>query len=97
MVGDAYIGSWLGIDFYRSTLLTNTDPAGASNHYRSCLMFPTSGLGAYVGNELEIKIGENPERGFVPTIYINGGIGAVRIEEVKMVEIRTSSGIADAS
>jgi len=97
MVGDAYIGSWLGIDFYRSTLLTNTDPAGASNHYRSCLMFPTSGLGAYVGNELEIKIGENPERGFVPTIYINGGIGATRIEEVKMVEIRTSSGIADAA
>lgn len=97
MVGDAYIGSWLGIDFYRSTLLTNTDPAGASNHYRSCLMFPTSGLGAFIGNELEIKIGENPERGFVPTIYINGGIGATRIEEVKMVEIRTSSGIADAA
>jgi len=99
MMGDPYIGTWLGIDFYRSQLLTNTDPASANNHYRSCLLFPTSGLGAFIAanNSLEIQIAENVERGFVPTIYISGGLGAVRIEEVKMVEIRTSSGIADPS
>lgn len=97
MIYQPYIGTWLGIDFYRSTLLTETDPAAASNHYRSCLMFPTSGLGAYIGNNLEVQIRENPERRMVPTIYIAGGLGAVRIEEEKMVEIRTSSGISDAS
>ena len=97
MIYQPYIGTWLGIDFYRSVLLTETDPASASNHYRSCLMFPTSGLGAYIGNNLEVDIRPNPERRMVPTIYISGGIGAVRVEEVKMVEIRTSSGISDAS
>ena len=95
-VGGAYIGHMLGIDIYRSTLLTVTDPAGASNQYRSCLMFPTSGLGKYIGKELSVEMAKNPARSFAWTIGLQAGMGASRIEEVKMIEIRTATG-TDAS
>ena len=95
-VGGAYIGHMLGVDIYRSTLLTVTDPAGANNQYRSLLMFPTSGLGKYVGKDLMVEMMKNPNRSFAWTIGLQAGMGASRIEEVKMVEIRVATG-ADAS
>lgn len=95
--GNGYIGTFLGINVYRSTLLAEVDPASASNHYRRNIMFVTSGLGAYMNQKLTVKVAENPERHFATTINISGGIGAVRIDDAKVVEIRTASGIADAS
>jgi len=92
-----YIGNWLGIDFLRYNSLTETDPASASNHYRSCLMYTTSGLGIVKGDAPSIMIAPNPERNMALTIHVEGSVGAVRVEEKKVVEIRTSSGITDAS
>ena len=95
--GMGYIGTFLGINIYRSTLLAEVDPASASNHYRRNIMFVTSGLGAYMNQNLTVKVAENPERNFATTINISGGIGAVRIDDSKLIEIRTASGISDAS
>lgn len=92
-----YIANWLGIDFIRYTGLATTDPASASNHYRRCLMYTSSGLGIVKGDAPTVMIAPNPERNMALTIHVEGSVGAVRVEEKKVVEIRTSSGIADAS
>jgi len=92
-----YIGTFLGVDFLRYTGLTETDPASASNHYRSCLMYTSSGLGIVKGDAPQVMIAPNPERNMALTIHVEGSVGAVRVEEKKVVEIRTSSGITDPS
>jgi hypothetical protein len=97
IAGNGFIGTFLGINIYRSTLLAEVDPASASNHYRRNIMFVTSGLGAYMNQNLTVKVAENPERNFATTINLSGGIGAVRIDDSKVIEIRTASGISDAS
>lgn len=96
IIGNGYVGSVAGVDVFRSSLLEETDPAGAGNAFRSCLMFPMSGLGCYMNERLNVKIGENPERRFATTICITGGLGAVRIDDKKVVEIRTASNVVDS-
>ena len=94
---NGYIKNWLGINFLRYTGLTETDPAGADNHYRSCYMYTTSGLGIVKDAAPRVVIQRNPERNMAYTINVQGSVGAVRLEEEKVVEIRTSNGLTDAS
>ena len=90
------IGIWYGTAIYRSTNLTITDPDGASNQYRSCPMWVKSGMGLVKGGMPTVKAMENPSQNFAVTINVQGSVGAVRLEEKKVVEIRTKTG-TDAS
>lgn len=96
---NGYIGNWLGMHFLRSTRLAVTDPAGADNQYRSCFAYTTSAMKFRKPTGLTIEIAKNPERNMAFTINSQFSVGAVRLEEEKVVEIRTASGMAgqDAS
>ncbi len=96
---NGYIGHWLGMHFLRSNRLVTTDPVGANNQYRSCFMYCKSGMKIRKPVGLTIKSAENPERNMALTINSQFSLGAVRLEEEKVVEIRTASGFAggDAS
>jgi hypothetical protein len=91
---NGYIGNWLGVHFLCSNRLAVTDPAGANNQYRSNFMFTSGAMKLRkVGGQV-IKAMENPERNMALTINSQFSLGAVRLEEEKVVEIRTASGMA---
>lgn len=90
------IGVWFGVAIYRSNVLTTTDPSSASNQYRSCPMWVEDGVGLVKGGTPTIKAMENPSNNFAVTINVQGSVGAVRLEEKKVVEIRVATG-TDAS
>lgn len=97
---DGYIGKWAGIHWLRSTRLPITDPAGANNQYRSCFMYTDSAILLRKPRGLQVNVvGNNAERNMATTINMQFGVGAVRLEEKKVVQIRTSGGFAgqDAS
>lgn len=90
------IGIWFGVAIYRTNALTITDPASASNQYRSLPMWVEDGVGLVKGGAPMVKAMENPERNMAVTINVQGSVGAVRLEEKKVVEIRVKTG-TDAS
>lgn len=91
------IGEWVGVTFLRSNLLATVNPSSASNAYRRCLMYVPSCIGFVDAGDLKVKVAPNPERSFTNAIHVEGSMGAARIHENKIVEIRTNSGITDAS
>lgn len=90
------IGIWYGVAIYRSNSLPTVDPASASNQYRRCPMWVEDGIGLVKGGMPTVKAMENPERNMAVTINVQGSVGATRLEEKKIVEIRVRTG-TDAS
>jgi hypothetical protein len=90
------IGIWFGVAIYRTNALTITDPASASNQYRSLPMWVEDGMGMVKGGSPTVTVMQNPERNMAYTINVQGSCGAVRLEEKKVVEIRVRTG-TDAS
>lgn len=90
------IGIWYGVAIYRSNILPVTDPASASNQYRSCPMWVEDAIGLVKGGTPTVKAAENPERNMAVTVNVQGSTGATRLEEAKIVDIRVKTG-TDAS
>lgn len=90
------IGIWYGVAIYRSNILPITDPASASNQYRSCPMWVEDAIGLVKGGSPTVKAAENPERNMAVTVNVQGSVGATRLEEKKIVDIRVRTG-TDAS
>lgn len=86
------IGIWYGTAIYRSNGLPIVDPAGASNQYRRLPMWVEDGIGLVKGGMPTVKAMENPERNMAVTINVQGSVGATRLEEKKIVEIRVATG-----
>lgn len=76
------IGRWQGINFIRSERL-GLD----ANTNRQILLYTENALGFGVARDITMKVGENAERSFTKSVYLELDIGATRIEDEKIVEI----------
>lgn len=85
------------------SMMSGTFPAGAklfgftpkpserlpkSGTTRSCYAWAKSGTALGVGAEVKSRVGEDPGKGFNVRIYAKMSIGAVRVEEEKVVEVQ---------
>ncbi len=77
------IDTFLGIKFIRSELL-NTDGSG----YLRLPMWVKSGMGLGIGVDIKAEIAPRPDKRFSTYAYFAMSIGATRLEEAKVIEIK---------
>lgn len=58
-----------------------------SGGVRSCFAWAKSGITLGIGKDITRKIGEDPGKGFNVRIYAKMSLGAVRVEEEKVVQV----------
>lgn len=75
------VGKWMGFTWIPS----ERSPLSGSN--RSLYAWSKSGIVLGKGKDITTKVGEDPGKGFNVRIYAKMSIGAVRVEEEKVVEI----------
>jgi hypothetical protein len=77
------IDTFMGFNFIRSERLA-TDGSG----YRRVLAFAKSGIGLAIGKDITAQIDRRPDKRFSWYAYFQMFIGATRLEEEKVVEIK---------
>lgn len=81
------INTFLGFEFVMYNHLngtadgTDTDPV-------KCLAYAKSGIGLGLGQDIKVRMGEDASREFNTRIYASMSLGAVRVEEEKVVEVQ---------
>lgn len=75
------IGAWMNINFIRTEKLQVVDGD------TEVLMYTENALGLGMLGSPIVKIAENPERSFTPTVYVHIDLGATRVEDEKIVAI----------
>lgn len=74
-------GTWMGFRWIPSERLPKT------GNTRFCYAWAKSGVVLGKGKDITTKVGEDPGKGFNVRIYAKQSLGAVRVEEEKVVEI----------
>jgi hypothetical protein len=77
------ITEFLGFKFIRSERLL-TD----SNGYRRCVAFTKTGIGLGIAKDIYTKVAERPDKRFSWYVYAAESLGAARLEEARLVEIK---------
>lgn len=77
------IDTFMGFNFIRSERL-QTDGSG----YRRVLAFAKSGIGLAIGKDITAQVDRRPDKRFSWYAYFQMFIGATRLEEEKVVEIK---------
>ena len=82
MLQEGKVGvKWMGFNWVPSERL----PVAAAT--RSCYAWAKSGVVLGVGENIVTRVGEDPGKGFNARIYAKMSLGAVRVEEEKVVEV----------
>lgn len=79
------MNTFMGFEFIRSQRL----PVDA-NSYRRVLAYAKSGIGLAIGADIITKIDQRPDKNYSWQVYAEMSMGASRIEEVKVVEIKAA-------
>ena len=74
-------GKWMGFNWIPSERLP------ISGTTRTCFAFAKTGLALGIGQDIVTKVGEDPTKGFAARVYAKMSIGAVRVEEEKVVAV----------
>lgn len=74
-------GKWMGFNWVPSEQCPKTGST------RLLYAFAKSGVALGIGADIQTQVGPDPTKGFNNRVYIKMSIGAVRIEEEKVVEI----------
>jgi hypothetical protein len=74
-------GKWLGFNWVPSERLPKVSTT------RSLAAWAKSGVVLGIGSDIQARVGEDPGKGFNTRIYTKQSIGAVRVEEEKVVQI----------
>jgi hypothetical protein len=75
------IDSFVGFKFVRTQLLTK------ATYYRECYAYVKSGVTLGLGKDITTELGKRPDKKFIPYAYAKQSIGAVRGEDVKVVQV----------
>lgn len=76
-------GTWMGFRWIPSELL----PIASTT--RTNIAFAKSGLALGMGEDIVTKVGEDPSKSFATRVYAKMTIGAVRVEEEKVVAVES--------
>jgi len=77
------INTYMGFEFHRTQRLTLS-----TGNVRECIAYPASGIMLGIGMDVVARITERADKSFSTYVYYMMTIGATRLEEVKVVEIR---------
>ena len=77
------INTYMGFQFHRTQRL-----AEETGNIRVCIAYPASGIMLGIGQDITARITERADKSFSTYVYYMMTIGATRLEEVKVVEIR---------
>lgn len=80
------IDTFMGFKIVRSERLQGT-PDGTDTAPMQLLAFAKSGIGLAMGQDITVRIQERADLGFADYVYVSMTLGAVRIEDVKVVQI----------
>lgn len=72
---------WMGFHWVQSTLLP------LAGNTRSCLAWQKAGMGLALGKDVMTRIGERPDKSYSTQVYLCMTMGAVRVEEARVVQI----------
>jgi hypothetical protein len=79
------IDTFVGFKFIRiSTSLVDVD----SNSYRRVIAWAKNGLGLAIAKDIQTEITQRADKNFATQVYATIGIGASRVDEDKVVEIK---------
>lgn len=78
---DGAIKRWLGFEWVPTELLAKASTT------RTCFAHAKTGIGLAIGQDIVGRIGEDPGKGFNVRVYHKMSLGAVRIEEEKVVQV----------
>ena len=76
------INTYMGFQFHRTQRLA------LETNNRVCIAYPASGIMLGIGQDITARITERADKSFSTYVYYSMSIGATRLEEVKVVEIR---------
>lgn len=77
------IDTFMGFKFIRSQLVT-ADGSG----YRRCIAYAKSGIGLAIGKDITAEVSQRADKRFSWYAYFQMFIGATRLEEEKVVEVK---------
>jgi hypothetical protein len=78
------LNNFLGFEF----VVTNRLPAaGVIDSYRNAIGWAKNGVGLAVGRDITAKIDQRPDKAYSTQVYVAMDIGAVRIEDEKVIRI----------
>jgi len=81
------INTFLGMEWIVTTRL-----AVDTNSYRRVPVWAKSGMGLAIGRDISTRIAERPDKRFSTQVYCAMTVGATRIEEAKVIEIKCAEG-----
>lgn len=77
------VTGYMGFEFIRTELMQKD-----SNGYRRCMAWSKSGIGLAIGKDITAEIASRPDKRFSWYAYFQMFIGATRLEEAKVVEVK---------
>jgi len=84
LMGGGLVQGWMGFTWIVSNRLT--DPAPTSLQ-RYGLAYTKDAIGMLVAKEPFVKVAEDPGASFATTVYLGVDVGAVRIQDAKMLRV----------
>ena len=91
------IDTFMGFKFVRTELVPSIVNAGAGNFdFARNFAYVKSGLCVGEWANLNIRVDQRPDKNYVNQIYATRTLGAVRTEDVKVVEVNTTLAGPDA-
>jgi len=80
------LNSYVGFEFVRSERLRGTAD-GTDADPVQCVAYAKSGLGLAMGEDIKVRISERDDKSYATQVYASMTIGAVRVEEEKVVKV----------
>jgi hypothetical protein len=84
--GNGYLSKFMGFEFVRTELLPTVSDV---DNTRRLFAFTKEGLRFGVTQDVVTKVGEDPTRSFNMRIYMEASFGCVRVDEDRVIEIRS--------
>ena len=75
------INTFMGFEFIRTQLLP------VASNIRRCMFYPRSGITFAAAEMVDVDIGPRRDKRNSQQVYVSHDIGAVRMEEVKVIEV----------
>ena len=81
------LDTFMGFKFIMSNRLTTTDDGAEADQIRNCFAWAEDGITLGLGKDISARIDERADKSYATQVYYCMSLGAVRMEEAKVVQI----------
>lgn len=76
------------VDTFMGFKFVRTEKLPFDGTYRECAIWHPTGLILGVAEDIRVKVSERPDKNYSQQVYVEMDLGAVRMEEVKVIKVR---------